>query len=315
MLEIMKIKCLILAVLLLAFGALNIFLYSGCTQSREAEVVKTQVQDSLETKSPEAIAGFFLNLINDNKPSEAKKFCSPSAVDFINDQIKSGVFKDENKWKDIIQIVDVIAKSSNEGDTSVVNYTVGDYHNKIKLLVIDKEWKVVFTDELYGCKIREVDSWELINENNYKNYVGLRLRVKNLLYYLPSTSIDNAVPGYIFAAYDPLAKKISMQKKYDPGYYNQTHNFYYNNSELESWTDTRDNVLFVFETPATFGLSKANIKEEGAKLQEHFYYTFSEKPFIAEGTLYNRVCNGSYVSRHTCNLFLSNAVLSNDSGK
>jgi sarcosine oxidase delta subunit len=309
----MKAKLFLVTILIFWIFALSIIQIPGCIQSGKAEMA--EAGDSLKVKSAEVTAKKFLTFMNEDKPAEVKKLCSPSATEFVNKLVKSDVFNGQNKWKDSIKILDVVLKTGNEVDTAIVNYKVGDYHNIIKLVADGKEWKVTYSNELLGCKIREIESWDLISADNYTNYIGMRLRVKNLLYYAPSESLGDTLHGYVFAACDTVAKKISMQKKYDLGYYNQQSTFYFNKMELESWTENRDNLFFVFETSASFNHTKAAIKQEGEKLSEHFYYTFNDKPFIAEGTLHNRECKGSYMSRHICNLFFSEAELISGSAK
>lgn len=301
----MKKKIFLFSVLFFSLGVLGILLNSGFSPDKYAEEL---ADDSLKTKSPESIAKNFLIFMNENKPAEAKKLCLPSAIEFINNQAKSNIFfKEQNKWNDSIQITDVVL--GNDGNTAIVHYNIGDYNNKIQLINEGKEWKISYSNELLGCKIVEIQSWDLMSPDNYNKYVGMRLRIKDILYYTSAKAMGDTLPGYVFVAYDSVANKVSMQQKYNPGYFNQQYTFYYKGTELNSWKEERDNLFFIFETPASVNLAKATIKGEGEKLNEHFFYTFYDIPVVAEGTLYNNICNGSYISRHTCKLYLSNAVL------
>jgi len=261
----MKTKLLFLTLFITAIIS-TLFIQTSCGPSKEESM-----KDSTATRSPEAIANQFLNYLNDNKPDEAKKLALPSAIEFVENLQKLDAFKEVNKWNDSIKIMDVVAKTSNEGDTAIVNYKIGDFKNLIKLVVKNKEWKIIYSKEINATKIIEISGFDLAkkiansstHDLSIKNYQDKRLRIKNLLYYISDR----------FIGYDPISNnafRTSFTYEPNPTYKGKTLNQItldgINDYQIVSYTDGGEISLKENSTFLTF--------YDQVNLEANFNYEF-----------------------------------------
>jgi len=142
---------------------------------------------SCSNKSPEKVAVNFYNLLNEGKFEEAKKYATPSAIEYI-DNIKSICTKSPGDSIPF-ELMDVQkVESPKEGDIATVNYKIGEFKSDIQLKWTDGRYKVVFTDELPSLRIVEYNSVDYCNlemklgkEVFERKFKGVRIRILNLV--------------------------------------------------------------------------------------------------------------------------------------
>jgi hypothetical protein len=188
-------------------------------------------------KKPEEITRKFYNLLNEGNFEEAKKYATPSAIEYI-DGLKS--ICNEYSIGDTIpfEIMDVEKQESpKEGDVAIVNYKIGINRSFVKLQFTDGAYKVIFFNELLNLRIIEFNSINLYNLrindwDNYKNLTGYRVRIKNLLI-AQEKRLDGEFNNdiYIFP-YDKLNNSIPIAKP-DRQYGVTSHRFSFNGNEVE----------------------------------------------------------------------------------
>ena len=163
-----------------------------------------------KSNNPSTVAEEFYNHLNKGEVEKAKELASPSAKDYIDKLSTLGVF---SKKGDTIkfEVMDVKkVEEPKEGDSSFVNYKIGQFKSKIALVFIEKKWKVVFSDDLKKLRIIEFNSMDILSEigkNNdvFKdNYNGCRIRVKYLIY---GYKKDEGI------GYNPNSNTISIENK------------------------------------------------------------------------------------------------------
>lgn len=149
------------------------------------------------SSKPESVVETFYKLLNDGKFEEAKKYATPSAIEYI-DNLKA--ITAQNLKGDSLEfiIMDVKKKGSpKEGDTAIVNYKIGNFKSNVQLLWTDGSYKVFYTQELPSLRVVEYNSVELFNLFRSRDDVNIfwkkfgcyRLRLKNVLLF-------EAIPYY-----------------------------------------------------------------------------------------------------------------------
>ena len=144
---------------------------------------------SCSSPKPDDVALDFYNYLNTGQVEKAKELASPSAKEFIDKLAGLEVFETKG---DILpfELMDIKKPEAPiEGDTSIVNYKIGEFKSKISLVFNDKQWRVIFDEDLKKLRLIEITGESLyldyLNDKEvfWENYNGCRFRVKSLLYF------------------------------------------------------------------------------------------------------------------------------------
>lgn len=252
-------------------------------------VIATLSIVSCSSSSPEDVAKDFYNYLNTGNVEKAKNLASPSAKDYIDKLASLDIFKTKGDSLPIELLEIKKPENPKEGDTSIVNYKIGEFKGKLNLVYNDKRWNVIFDENLKQTRLIEMTSEHFylswFNDKNvfWENYNGCRFRIKSLLcfqyannYNLKGFAFDKKnmsiiLQGNSFTS-KPLTNVFFCNKKLQRKGLEKESEFLFSGSnafEIESFTSEKQRQKL--------------IKNKELKNERNYYDIYFQSSFDLEG--------------------------------